>query len=276
MKFSTIQNYIEAVESLGDRLRDKSDLVTERDGAKQLLYKVSRGVVCFDLKGGKGLYMFLNEDAFRKFVLKNPKVNVLFGQLYVSTGDDDGFWADIALGHSCNSQKESAKASETRFFTEGIRAAQRDGKWGFVDREERFIIDPIWDEVEDFAEGRALVRKGEFYGLIDNRGIVVIDPIYDELSWDGSGYAYGERMGMWGACDRCGKVVINFEWDWVGEFSFGYAIVERNEKSGFVNKKGELIITPKYDQATSFNEHGVASVQVEEDSFFIDFLDRRV
>lgn len=276
MKFSTIQNYIEAVESIGDRLIDNLDIVVCRDDTHQLRYKVSRGVVCFDLEGDKGLYMFLNEAAFRKFVSRNPKINVLFGHLYVSTGNTDGFWADIALGRGCNPHNGSTKVIETRIFTEGLKALCIDGKWGFVDRSEVFVIAPVWDDVEDFAEGRSLVRRGDFFGLIDYTGTLIIDCVYDELSWDGSGYAYGERMGMWGAFDRCGTVVVNFEWDWVGEFSFGYAIVERNGKSGFVNKRGDLVIGAKYDQATSFNEHGVASVRIEEDSFFIDFLDRRV
>lgn len=276
MRFSTIDSYIESVETLSKRTRTKCDLVALRDSEGSLQYKVSRGVVCFEMKGNRGLYMFLNARSLEKYMVRNRGANLQVGWLYVSVGERDGFWMDVVLGVSC---KEFFKVSDgvlQRVLVEGFRAVERGAKWGFENENGAVVVDCVWDEVDDFGEGRALVRRGDLWGLIDNNGSVVADPIYDELSWDGSNYACGEVLGKWGILNRGGDVVVKFEWDWVSEFSYGYATVERGDKYGFVDATGNLVVDVKYDQVVSFNGYGVASVKVGDKEFFIDTKDRRV
>lgn len=275
MRFSRLEHYIEAVESLSKRLRIEGSLAVERDALKQLSYKVNNGVVCFDLKGDQGLYLFLNGAAHERFMKKNPKANLVVGGLYVSVNEHDGFWADYVVGGRPRNTSKPCEDAEQRGFYENRKAVCNNNKWGFIDTNNNLIIKHIWDDVEDFCESRTVVCKDGFYGLIDTDGNIIINVQYDELSWDGSSYCYGEKMGRWGVYDRLGRVVVNFEWDWVGEFSHGYAIVERNGKCGFVDKFGKLTISPKYDQATSFDSTGFASVSLGDKQFFIDTLDRR-
>ena len=56
------------------------------------------------------------------------------------------------------------------FGQEGLAAAERRGKWGFIDRTGRFVIEPQFDYVYNFACGLAHVQKGRRnpkWGLID-------------------------------------------------------------------------------------------------------------
>lgn len=58
--------------------------------------------------------------------------------------------------------------------------------WGFVDMENRVVIEPHYLWVSDFQEGRAEVSVGddERYGLIDLYGNYVIEPMYDTIEYN--------------------------------------------------------------------------------------------
>ena len=58
-----------------------------------------------------------------------------------------------------------------------------DGKWGYIDKSGKFVIDPQFDYAEGFSEGLAAVRSGD------------------------------EKTGKWGFIDRSGKYAITPQWD---------------------------------------------------------------
>ncbi len=45
-----------------------------------------------------------------------------------------------------------------------------DGKWGFVDEDDNFVIQPIYDEVDEFEGYFASVVLRGRYGYIDREG----------------------------------------------------------------------------------------------------------
>lgn len=67
---------------------------------------------------------------------------------------------------------------EIRGFSNDLAPVKSGGKWGFVDRNGKLVIDLQFDEVSDFKRGRADVVKTEIkdseksviYGSIDRRG----------------------------------------------------------------------------------------------------------
>lgn len=74
------------------------------------------------------------------------------------------------------------------YYSEGLAAACRDGKWGYIDRYDNEVI-PItlkYDLAVNFSEGLAQVakkKKKEFiYGFIDSTGNEVIKPQYYEAT----------------------------------------------------------------------------------------------
>jgi hypothetical protein len=64
--------------------------------------------------------------------------------------------------------------------TEGLSAVvNAEGKWGFVDTENKLVIDQAFDGADEFRSGRAKVRVGYEDYVIDRTGRVLLDPTCD-------------------------------------------------------------------------------------------------
>ena len=71
-----------------------------------------------------------------------------------------------------------------RFMREGLAAVEHDTGWGFVDSDNRMVVEPKYEWVSDFCEGRAEVQTEQGMGLIDRRGEYVIPPQYKIIEYD--------------------------------------------------------------------------------------------
>lgn len=67
---------------------------------------------------------------------------------------------------------------------EGLAAIEDATGWGFVNSENRIVIEPRFCWVGDFYEGRAEVESEAGMGLINREGEFVIPPIYDSVEYD--------------------------------------------------------------------------------------------
>ena len=84
------------------------------------------------------------------------------------------------------------------------------GKWGFIDKQGKMVIDPQFDAVRPFANGLAVVRIGDDktgkWGFIDPQGKFVINPQFDDAGSFSGGLAAvytGDReTGKWGYISR--------------------------------------------------------------------------
>lgn len=120
---------------------------------------------------------------------------------------------------------------------------------GYIDRQNRLVIQPVYEWCSSFAGGLAAAApSGQArYGFIDKSGRWVIQPQYDDA---------------WG-------------------FSEGLALVCPDVGSGFygyINTKGEMVIQPQFQQAAGFYD-GLARVclDAEADTWaYIDKKGRRV
>ncbi|WP_022728826.1 WG repeat-containing protein [Fodinicurvata sediminis] len=59
----------------------------------------------------------------------------------------------------------------------------RDGKWGYVDWDGNWVIEPQWEQADDFSEGRAAVGTGQRWGIIDRSGNHVLETTYENPSY---------------------------------------------------------------------------------------------
>ncbi|MBX7222674.1 MAG: WG repeat-containing protein [Blastocatellia bacterium] len=170
------------------------------------------------------------------------------------------------------------------------------GKWGYVDRQGRVVIEPQFAEANDFSEGLACVSlesEGEGrFGFIDKTGHFVIQPRFSHMAvfQDGTtaigdeiidrtgkilkkipGYVsdnnYSEGLvqfhgdnGKIGFLDKSGKVVIKpqFEGE-VGDFSDGLAWVEVHDKIGYIDTIGKMVIPPRFEGQIEYDEDGIGS-----------------
>ena len=138
-------------------------------------------------------------------------------------------------------------------FSEGLAAAFKDGKWGYIDRTGNFQIPPQYDWATDFSEGLAWVKKDKKWKLIDKNGHFIEGVQYDYgLPFSGS-CAVVIASGKFGMIDKSGKLLLPAEYDAIVNFSEGLAPVNKDGKWGYVNQKGEIVIRVQYDSASSFS-----------------------
>lgn len=138
--------------------------------------------------------------------------------------------------------------SDARPFSGGFAAVRfgdaDDGAWGFIDREGRLAIAPIFAEVAGgFSEGLAVVAVGHEsarrFGFIDTSGGFAMDSLFDAAgSFAGGvapvgrgGSAGGRSRAGWSYVDRTGARAFPGEWAWAGSFREGRALVRHHDGS---------------------------------------------
>lgn len=144
---------------------------------------------------------------------------------YENVGDKYNWWAEA---HRLGNDKEELNLGlETQWiitpqydraakeFSEGLAAVEIDGKVGFIDRLNRFIIPPQFEaggDLEAFRFGLAAVKKDGKYGFIDKNGDFVFPPVYDDAESFGDDYLAVVKMGKkFGCIDLLGDTVVPCE-----------------------------------------------------------------
>lgn len=147
-------------------------------------------------------------------------------------------------------------------------------KAGFVDDGGKWVVDPVYDDVDVFREGVAWVKVGDQWGLIDSEGTLIIEPKYEAIREFNDGMANVCLNGLWGVVDKRGKIVVSPEFEAIFPFNNGIAVVRRNGKYGFVFLTDHRIIPPVYHNVHEFSE-GLAAVQLSADDrpFGLAFVD---
>lgn len=145
-------------------------------------------------------------------------------------------------------------------------------RWGYIDKEGNFVIQPQFATAEDFQDnGLAVVLTGDLSGenhsgVIDREGRFKVEAVYDYIQPFSDGIAIA--MGKEGtkAVNEKGKVIFESK-DYIANFSDGLAVFSRTADtgawlSGYINTKGEVAIEPRFDMAGDFKD-GKAIVRAE-------------
>ena len=127
-----------------------------------------------------------------------------------------------------------------------------------------------YDYITKFNETLICVLKDDKYGFINKDGKEVVKPIYDEVDDDFfEGLARVEINDKWGFINKEGKKVVKPIYDWVSTFEEDLAKVMKNGKWGLINKTGEKVIKPIYDAVSNFGEE-IVFVQKDDSWYIID------
>ena len=100
-------------------------------------------------------------------------------------------------------------------FSENLAMVKVNGKVGFIDIYNRFVIKPVYDDCNDmdgFHQGLAAVKQNGRWGYINKRGVMVIEPQFEEAdAFEDCLIAAVKKDDHWGAIDIMGNVVVPFE-----------------------------------------------------------------
>lgn len=195
-------------------------------------------------------------------------------------------------------------------FGDGLLAVEKNGKWGFIDRQGRLVIPADFEDTEGFAEGKAAVKLDGFWGVIDTSGKLLVQPRYksagryfggfmpvsqngeDIIALDPSGHEVG--MPTWavrlptplikfysddfktiGYKDADGQIVVPAQYERGEEYFYeGMAAVRKNGLWGFIDAQGIERIAPRYTppegQWALRFSDGLAKVVLDGQILFID------
>ncbi|MFN7853799.1 MAG: WG repeat-containing protein [Dolichospermum sp.] len=154
-------------------------------------------------------------------------------------------------------------------FSEGIASVMIDEKWGYIGKSGQFVIPPQFDCAWDFSEGLAMVTIDNKWGYIAKSGQFVISPQFEE-AWDFSeGLARVMIDEKWGYINKNGKLIIPPQFDIAADFSESLARVMIDKIWGYIGKSGQFIIPPQFDEAWDFSK-GIARVMIDEQERYID------
>ena len=94
---------------------------------------------------------------------------------------------------------------------------QINGKWGFINTDGEYVINPQFDHARNFHEGLAKVTIGNGRGYVNRDGEIVINPIFDSA----------------------------------GDFGNGLGLVIDDDECGFISKDGQYIISGSEDDTVT-------------------------
>lgn len=121
-------------------------------------------------------------------------------------------------------------------------AAQKDGKWGLIDRRNgQWITRCNWEAVGYFKYGRAKVKWCGKWGFINTAGEVVVFCRWEEVepfAWGGT--ARVKLGGKYGYVDQDGNVLVPCEWDAVGNYDAHWVNVKRGGRWYVRSSEGSL------------------------------------
>ncbi|MBE7462309.1 MAG: WG repeat-containing protein [Planctomycetes bacterium] len=139
-------------------------------------------------------------------------------------------------------------------------AAPQNARWGFLDEDGRWVVEPVYQEARAFYDGRAAVRVGRAWGFVDESGKVRVPAQLEEVRDFREERAAFRRGGLWGFVDRDGRIRIEPRFEEVRDFSEALAAVRRGDRWGFVDREGRVVIPIEFEHAESFREQRAGAV----------------
>lgn len=162
------------------------------------------------------------------------------------------------------------EGGDYRNFSDGVVAVYKNGKYGYMNKQQKLVVAHKYDYVLDFTDGVGVVSNNGLYGVVDATGKVVVPVKHSFISTYSSGLApYGveksDGNSQYGFIDKKGAVAIKPIWSDVYSFSEGLAAVKvgdgNSSKWGVIDTKGKYVVKPQYDEVI---------IQTENDEFLIE------
>lgn len=133
-----------------------------------------------------------------------------------------------AIGGPCGSgecslihgepQKDEKKSE--RPYSEGLKAVEQDGMWGFVNLDGELVIPYKYHYVRSFHNGLAMVKLSGKWGYIDWLGNELIPIEFDEVTSFRDSHAFVKKDGRVGLLNVAGNV--SYDYERIKEFTFPY------------------------------------------------------
>lgn len=143
------------------------------------------------------------------------------------------------------------KFDDASLFSEDRAIVKVGNKFGYIDREGNYVVQPIYEAARDFKDGMAAVcNHRDYWGFINTSGKVIIPLLYRNVKDFNEGAAayYSSLDKKWGFIDKNGEKIIGAVYDDViSSFNGGYAHVSRDGVKSFINKAAKCVCSEVYE-----------------------------
>lgn len=133
-------------------------------------------------------------------------------------------------------EKKRPKRPQVQPVSDIYLKLNKNGKWGFTDRQGKETVAPVYDEVFAYKEDLCCFEKDGLFGFIDRLGEEVIPPVYECAASFSEGFACVFKNGNCGYINKQNEVVVDFKFD------AGTAVIDGNCRVKREGKWGELWI----------------------------------
>jgi hypothetical protein len=166
--------------------------------------------------------------------------------------------------------RAKSAASLGMWYSEGLSAAVKDGKWGYLDYAGNFVIPPKFRSAGTFDHGMALVLLEDKYFFINHQGERVTLEFGQAYHFSGdlAAVQVGDKVEY---IRRDGSLALPPKYQGSSgiDFSEGLVAFRSDGKVGFMDDTGAIVVSPAYDDAYPFSE-GLAPVRVGDSWGYID------
>lgn len=228
--------------------------------------------------------LLINRSGKDPFEGKGPDIQA-FGAPFA-----DGYtWAVLANGRCAIVSKQGASTELSpdltpfgSFSSERLLVKNRAGKFGYVDRLGRQVIDCSWPAAYPFSDERAMVQLQDGgWGFITLEGAYLFDGSWKEARpfCNGRAAVMNEEY-EWGFINLKGKLVIPCRWMEAGDFYNDRAPVAKPDldvdMAGFVDGDGALAVNCRWEAFGKFEQRVAPAYETEVGWYLINHYGTRI
>ena len=163
-----------------------------------------------------------------------------------------------------------------KYSNSGLAVCRKDGKYGFIDKQQKIIVPMVYDEVgcnflwQENKSGNDSVQwhysilmsvsKNNKWGFVNKSGTEIVPCIYDKVDDTSS---IDDRLtwvckdNKYGCVDTLGNLVIPIKYEYeINFYGDEPCKTKLNGKWGFIDKKGNNVIPFVYDETRGFGWNG--------------------
>ncbi|KAK3582429.1 hypothetical protein CHS0354_023975 [Potamilus streckersoni] len=159
---------------------------------------------------------------------------------------------------------------ELKDFTEGICPARKGNKWGYINQNNEWVIQPTFEDVTQFASGYASAKYGGFWGVIDKSGRVVVRHLFSEVLPFYEGRFVVRTGTTWGIVDKNGTLIAETKYNRILPYSSEVAAFFREKLWGFLDLSGKEILSPTFELLYPLNQ----SIALAGNGSFFGYVDK--
>lgn len=150
-------------------------------------------------------------------------------------------------------------------FEGGSATVKKNGKWGFINAENKWIAQPVYDGVAPFQSGFSKVLKGGKFGLVDAQGNEVLAPEYDRIDfgWDGIEVVKAGKKGFY----KEGYKQIPCKYERVGANDNGLAYGEVSSHIYDIYDKNGVLLKNQEHSFSSWNVRNKTAIAKSDNLF---------